>query len=1074
MEAKIEINEQNQSITHKEPLNFKINNILLKDIISSIENKKQVENLIITTGQNKMIMDKFGKVLCVIFKKPIEVKYIHGLYNSKYMDFTEKNVKSTLQIDQSLNKINIKFASFTQKVSGKIYQGDYFKNKNLLNNNIGEDIIIKNMEIQYILKSNDLSLADIKIFDKYLLSEYFDEYCDYPSNEQKMFYFYDSKSRQNLFNNFITLLNNDDIKTFKFTGPSGGGKSVSLLYLSRMFKNIIYLNIKLIYKLFEQTKNDIYLTMILYEFNRLDFQVKKEEHKKSFEEIFKNNSEKSPWELLEKLSSFFSNQETKITLIFDQYKSKYITKKEFENISSYLNSTFKLIICSSINNKEIGKAVADSLIKNRKKLVILTEENQCDIFYYMNLCPRKYFKLLFKDKNNKVRNNQYKLFKYEPKYIKLLSNKKTFTDIEQHIQKKMKEHYKDLGFDEESYFFNIYKGIGKNINYDIVPLNTVPFKYLNLKLKNNTFNIKYKFPFIRNMIEKKIKCIDTLDYFRKKKYKDNELYANLKGHYFEFASINNIDILNNFFGCEIQYQITVKSIVKMDQCAVNKIEINTEDINNHKKIIKMNKDEFYSKKQKKLKKDLSIIGKNYNDSNKNINYFLYKYLTKENKKIEKYFLEKKRKRKNEEKSLKENNNKNIIQKTEKNKYNAFNYYRKEKKYKEKNKNKNEESNEENENESESGNNEKKKKKIEIKDEIKLERENDIQKEDKKENEGQNEKDENDENGEEEEEEEDDDDEDEEESDEEDESSEEEEEESESEDKNKKGEKNERVKCIIYDDNFQNGGILVKQRNLNGETLDLGVLLGKKSDKTFIGFQMKFYGENSTLKSEITKNFIRNKYKNILCKCYENYGIRITNWHYIMCLYYNSDDEPKYNKNLVKKCNDNDIQYIFYNPNENKFYDRNMNDLKNIKLDLKSNIDFVSTANPYNYLIDTGFLEEYYSQTSNKSKISIKGKIFDYTLYNMKELIKNNLSLNVEEICKLEIEEKNNFPIPQNYYLLVFQSNNNIIAYYNIKNKLKCININNKKELEPSYIPCYLNISQRKNKNNIDFYVFRII
>ena len=1073
METKFEINENNQSIIHKEPLNFKINDILLKDIINSIKNKKQVENLIISKGKNKMIMDKFGKLLCIIFKNPIKVKYIHGLYNSKYMDFIEKNVKSTLQIDESLEKLNIKVATFTQKISGITYQRDYFKNKNLLNNNTGEGIVIKNSEIHYILESNNISLGDTKIFDKNLLSLYFDKYCDYPSKKQKMFYFYDSISRQNLFNNFITLLNNNDIKIFKFTGPSGGGKSVSLLYLSRMFKNIIYLNIKLINKLFQQAKVDEYLKMILYEFNRLDFQEKKEEHKKSFEDIFKNNSTKSPWELLEKLSSFFSNQNTKITLIFDQYKSKYITKNEFEKITSYLNSTFKLIICSSINNKEIGKEVADTLIKNRKNLVILAVENQYDIFYYMNLCPRKKFKLLFKDRNNKNRNKEYKLFNYEPKYIKLLSNKTKFKDIERHILKKMKEHYTNLGLDEESYFFNIYTGIGKNINYDILPLNTIPFKYLNLNLDNNTFTFKYKFPFIRNIIEKKIKCIDTEDYFKKKKYNDNELYANLKGHYFEFASINNICKLNNFFGCKIQYQLTVKSIVKMEECSENKIEINIEDINNHKKILKINKDDLYMKKQNQLKNDLFIIGKNYNDSVKNINYYLYNYLTNENKKIEMYFLEKKRKRKNKERSISKINYKNIIKITEINKGNDLNYYRKEKKEKKKN----EESNEEDENEKENGNNEKKERKIEINDKLTLEGENDFQEEDEKETEAQNEKEAKDEDDEEEEGEEREEGEEksdeEKESNEEDESS-EEEEESESENEDKKMKKKENVKYIIYDDNFKDGCILVKQRNLNGETLDLGVLLGEKYDKTFIGFQMKFYGENSSLKSEITKDFIRNKYKNILYKCYENYGIKITNWHYIMCLYYNPDDESHYNKNLVNKCNDNDIQYIFYNPNENKFYDRNKNDLENIKLDLKSNIDFISIANPYNFLIDTGFLEEYYSQTSNKSKISIKGKIFNYSLNTVKELIKKNLGLNVEEVCKLEIVKNNNFPIPQNYYLLVFQSDNNIIAYYNIKNKLKCININNNIELEPSYIPCYLNIGKRKNKYNVDFYIFRII
>ena len=731
MEAKFEVNEKNHSIVHKDPLNFKINNVLLEDIINDSKNKKQVEDLhIISKRKTKMIMDKFGQLLCIIFINPIKVKYIHGLYNSKYTDFTEENVKSTLQIDHSLNKLNIKFANFSQKVSGITYQGDYFKNKNLLNYNIGGDIIIKNTEIHYILGNNDILLTTKKEFDKNLLSSYFDKYCDYPLNNS-LFYFYDSKSRQNLFDNFITLLNHDGIKTFKFTGPSGEGKSVSLLYFSRMFQNIIYLNIKLISKLFQKSEVDKYLEMILYEFNRLEFHEKKEEYKKTFEDTFKTYADKSPWELLEKLSSFLSNQKTKITLIFDQYKSKYITIKEFEKISSYLNSTFKLIICSSINNKEIGKAVADSLIKNRKKLVLLTVDNQCDIFYYMDLCPRKKFKMLFQDKNNNSRNREYKLFNYEPKYIKLLSNKKKLKDIKRHIMKKMKEHYTNLGFDQESYFFNLYSSIGKKINYDILPLNTIPLKYLNLKLGNNTFYIKYKFPFIRNIIEKKIKCIDAVDYFKKKKYNDNELYANLKGHYFEFASINNMGKLNNFFGCKIQYQITVKSIIKMEQCDEKKLEIDNEEINYQKKFIEINKNDLYSNKQNKLKNDLLMIEKNYSASNKNINYFLYHYLKKENQKIEKYFLSKKRMRNNEEKSFKKNSSKNIIKKIEKNKENDWNYYRNEKKDKEKNKNE-EINEEEEENEEESENNEKKEKKNVnvIKDEIKIEGENDSPKDDK--------------------------------------------------------------------------------------------------------------------------------------------------------------------------------------------------------------------------------------------------------------------------------------------------------------------------------------------------------
>ena len=83
-----------------------------------------------------------------------------------------------------------------------------------------------------------------------------------------------------------------------------------------------------------------------------------------------------------------------------------------------------------------------------------------------------------------------------------------------------------------------------------------------------------------------------------------------------------------------------------------------------------------------------------------------------------------------------------------------------------------------------------------------------------------------------------------------------------------------------------------------------------------------------------KKIIKRKIKPILYKCYENYGITVTNWHYIICLYYNNEDFPHYNQNIVNSINKNGLQYIFYNPLENKFYDRYFNHLEKIKLNLK--------------------------------------------------------------------------------------------------------------------------------------------
>lgn len=960
-----QIDSENLLIINSEPLSFKINNMSLKTIINLYEKgNKQINNLILIPGNKKInVWDKLSNLLGVIFIEPLKVTYQNILYNNEYVNLIEEKVYSTFQIDYSLEKLKVKNAKYVQTIDENIYEENYFDNKNIININKDGNIIIVNIDKEYLLNKNEILLNSTNSFNKKLLSKYFDEYFIYPSNKND-FYFYDSINRKNLFQNFNNLLSNKNIKIFKFTGPSGGGKSISLLYFSRTHQNIIYLNLKIIYKLFKESNVDEYLNIILYEFNRLEFGERHNEYKIAFEKIFKLYSDKSPWELLDNLSKFLHDKDIKITIIFDQYKDKYITNNNFKNIKSYLNSTFKLIICSSINNKEIGKLAVDSIIKNKGKIVFLTIDNQEDYFYYMNLCEKKNFEELFSDEKNSNLNEEYRLFNFEPKYIRLLSfNQKTKDEIKNHILEKMTEHYKSLGLDKEFYFFNIYSKIGKKNSYDFLSLYTIPLKYLNLILENESFSIEYKFPFIQNIIANELKEIDTKDYFKKKKYKDNELYANLKGDYFEFASINKINELKkSLFSEEIKYQITVKSIVEMEEC--DNINFNCQ-----KKIIKLKKNDLLKKKIKQITNDLSHL-KNYNSEN--IIYYLYEYLTKEKEKIETY-LGNKRANQDEKKESK------TLKKNEKN-------------YKESQKNK-------------------------VIDTLKNIRIN----EDEDKNDSENEKE---------------------------------------------------INYISFDEDFKNGSILIKQKNLNGNTLDLGVLLGEKSNKTFIGFQMKFYGEKSHLKSPITKKSLKEKYKSILYKCYENYGITITNWHYIMCLYYNNEDYPYYNQNIVNSINKNGLQYIFYNPIENKFYDRNFNHLEKIKLNFKTNIDFISKANPYNCLVDTGFLEEYSFQTSDDSKIVIKNE--ETKLVNsIQNLIKKFLKFDVENVCKYHLVEKIHFPIPQNYFLFAFKTKKSILCYYNINNILKCVEINNQKVLNPCFIPCYLNIDKRDNELDIIFYVFKI-
>ena len=58
---------------------------------------------------------------------------------------------------------------------------------------------------------------------------------------------------------------------FKITGPSKDGKSTTLLYLSRSYFNIVYLNLETINILYQNKKIKKVLEILIYEFGRIEF-----------------------------------------------------------------------------------------------------------------------------------------------------------------------------------------------------------------------------------------------------------------------------------------------------------------------------------------------------------------------------------------------------------------------------------------------------------------------------------------------------------------------------------------------------------------------------------------------------------------------------------------------------------------------------------------------------------------------------------------------------------------------------------------------------------------------------------
>ena len=59
------------------------------------------------------------------------------------------------------------------------------------------------------------------------------------------------------------------------------------------------------------------------------------------------------------------------------------------------------------------------------------------------------------------------------------------------------------------------------------------------------------------------------------------------------------------------------------------------------------------------------------------------------------------------------------------------------------------------------------------------------------------------------------------------------------------------------------------------------------------------------------------------------------------------------------------------------------------------------------------------------------------------------------------------------YLLVFKGEKNLLLYYNKNNEYFCKEIDNFKEMFPSFLPAYLEISRLKKDDKVYFYVFKM-
>ena len=555
-----EKNESNlESITYRESkLNY--NQIFKLKENNEIETyfhllEEKEENFFIILDFNRRFFDYF-------FYKPLTIKYIFANDNDNNNEIKLNNIYSTEQIEKYNNekKVNCPHIVFNN------IKTDYGTAKEDIYNYIqNNELIITNEENYY--EDNfifDKNLIKNNKFKKETLSKYFDNYFIYNKKEENEFEYEETESRQSLIKSYLRkFMINQNLRFFKFCGPSSTGKSTTLLKFSREHTGIVYLNVKAIYELDSDNRSKDCFNLITYELRRLYIDEIK---KKSFKDMLKENRNNNPWEFILNVIKFISNFFN--IIIFDQYKKSYFPTNIYTQIEDNVkNSKIKLIVCSSINNKDIRDEVIKTFEHYKGNPKGLDDKSQ--YFYF-------YFYIIFFNKKVENVNNLnplFELFDYRPKYKYLLSNaaniNNCITETKSKIESKIKEFFIfEKDFDLCKIILHIKNNINIKLSFDndsdIEILRKLPLKYYIVRLNNNYFEIDYAFKFIK-FLEKEIISIDDCDkYFKLKKYKtDKSLDGKVKGEYFEMSArfyIRSNDVLP----AKIDDTLNVNNIVGLD------------------------------------------------------------------------------------------------------------------------------------------------------------------------------------------------------------------------------------------------------------------------------------------------------------------------------------------------------------------------------------------------------------------------------------------------------------------------------------------------------------------------------
>jgi hypothetical protein len=229
-----------------------------------------------------------------------------------------------------------------------------------------------------------------------------------------------------------------------------------------------------------------------------------------------------------------------------------------------------------------------------KNLVKLKKDNQEYFFYFSKIYN---YKKVNKNPENKIFKKLGYMPKYVNKYKDCIDENIMLDEVKEKIEEKIEEFCSSYGLEKSLLYSNLRYIINKEYSYEKFEaiIKYCPLKYFVVNFGKYKFIIKPIFPFMKIIINYKLKEIECYDYFKKEKYKNDVITNNyIKGDYFEASA--KFELVKLKFPEKSNY-ITkiVNEIVSMDKLIDKKnryyMEENEEDnSNSEEEINEKNKD----------------------------------------------------------------------------------------------------------------------------------------------------------------------------------------------------------------------------------------------------------------------------------------------------------------------------------------------------------------------------------------------------------------------------------------------------------------------------------------------------